>query len=181
VKGCISVNKRDNTTIQIILGRRSIRKFTQDTVDQDIVDILLESAFAAPSAHNRRPCHFIVVQQREVLDKLAEAHDSGKMLHESPLAIAVCADTLSCPEEDLAWIEDGAAALENILLAARAFGLEGVWLKVMDRHPREELVTPILAVPDGVKVIGIAALGYPAEHKAPHEGVNKERVHREKW
>lgn len=175
------MERREHPVIQNILGRRSIRKFTLTPTEPDVVHILLECAFAAPSAHNRRPCRFIVIQRREILDQLSVAHDSGKMLAEAPLAIAVCADTSLYPEGDTAWIEDGAAALENILLAARALGLEGVWLKIMGRHPREERVCPILKVPAHIKVIGIAALGYPAEEKAPHYGIDNNAVYKDCW
>ena len=119
----------ENHIIKTILGRRSIRKFTADPVSPEIRDRLLECGCAAPSAHNRRPCVFVVIEDRKVLDDLAEAHDSGKMLRQAPLAIAVCAETAGYPEGDRAWVEDCAAALENILLAARGLGLEGVWLK----------------------------------------------------
>lgn len=171
----------DNPVIRAILGRRSIRKFRNDPVDRGSVELLLQCAFAAPSAHNRRPCHFIVVEDRRVLDALADAHDSGKMLFQAPLAIAVCAETAGYPEGDRAWVEDAAAAIENILLGARAIGLEGVWLKVMDRHPRNEKIRPILNLPESVEVVGIAALGGGAEQKPPHEGVSGERVHRNAW
>ena len=86
---------RENQVIKTILGRRSIRKFTADPVSPEIRDLLVECGFAAPSAHNRRPCVFIVIEDRKVLDDLAEAHDSGKMLRQAPLAIAVCAEKLS--------------------------------------------------------------------------------------
>ncbi|MGI6784071.1 MAG: nitroreductase family protein [Aminivibrio sp.] len=172
---------RDNQTIAAILGRRSIRKFTSDPVPGDIKRILLECAFAAPSAHGRRPCEFIVIEDRAVLDDLAEAHDSGKMLRQSPLAIAVCAQKEGYPEGDRAWVEDCAAAMENILIAARALGLEGVWLKVMDRHPRNEKIRPVLAVPPSVEVVAIAALGKGAEEKTPHEGLDEKKIHSNRW
>ena len=172
---------RKNSVVAAILSRRSIRKFRPDPVAPEVWNLLLECAFAAPSAHNRRPCHFVVVEDRSVLDALAEAHDSGKMLFQAPLAIAVCAETASYPEGDLAWVEDCAAALENILVAAKGLGLEGVWLKVMGRHPRNELIRPVLSTPESVEIVGIAALGYGAEEKVPNEGVREERVHANRW
>ena len=168
-------------TIGFILGRRSVRKFLPNAVIPEMVTTLLECAFAAPSAHNRRPLHFIVVDDRATLDALAKAHDSGKAMETAPLAIAVCADTSIMPEGDMAWIEDAAAAMENILIAARALGLEGVWLKVMDRHPREERVTPLFGAPPHVKIVAIAVLGYGDEAKDPYRGVNEERIHRNVW
>lgn len=172
---------RNNEVIKTILGRRSIRKFTPDLVPSEIRDLLLEAAFAAPSSHNRNSTRFIVVEDRAVLNDLAEAHDSGKMLRQAPLAIAVCADTTPYPEGDRAWVEDCAATMENILIAARALGLEGVWLKVMDRHPRNEKIRPILAVPDSVEIVAMAALGFGAEEKTPHSGVEKDRVKFNRW
>ena len=173
--------ERQNPLLQIILGRRSIRSFTPGPVDPEIRDILLECAFAAPSAHNRRPCHCIVIEDRVQLARLAEAHDSGKMLDKAALGIAVCAETAGYPEGDRAWVEDGAAALMNILLTARGLGLEGVWLKVMDRSPRNEKIRPILNVPETVHIIGIAALGWGAEKKEPHSGYPAGKVHQNRW
>ena len=172
---------RDNSVIITILSRRSIRKFRSDAVPPEMRELLLECAFAAPSAHNRRPCHFIVLEDRAALDALAEVHDSGKMLFQAPLAIAVCAETASYPEGDLAWVEDCSAALENILVAAKGLGLEGVWLKVMGRHPRNERVRPVLGVPESVEIVGIAALGFGAEEKPPYEGIRVDRVHNNLW
>jgi len=180
-KGGEKMTNRKNEVTQTILGRRSIRKFASDPVAPETRDLLLECAFAAPSAHNRRPCEFIVIEDRAVLDALAEAHDSGKMLRQAPLAIAVCAETAGYPEGDRAWIEDCAAALENILLAARSVGLEGVWLKVMDRHPRNEKIRPVLGVPGSVEIVGIAALGRGLEEKDPHGGIQEEKLHFNRW
>lgn len=172
---------RDNKVIETILGRRSIRKFTQDPVPPEIRDLLLECAFAAPSSHNRQSTVFLVIEDRKILEDLAEAHDSGKMLRAAPLAIAVCADTKVYPEGDRAWVEDCAAAMENILIAARSLGLEGVWLKVMDRHPRNEKIRPILAAPDSVEIVALAAVGFGAEQKPPHGGADKARVKFNRW
>ncbi len=175
------MEKRQNPIIQTILGRRSIRSFQPGAIEAEVRDILLECAFAAPSAHNRRPCHCIVIEDREQLARLAEAHDSGKMLDKAALAIAVCAETAGYPDGDRAWVEDGAAVLQNILLAARSLGYEGVWLKVMDRSPRNEKIRPLLNVPETVHIIGIAALGVGAETKEPHQGYPAEKVHRDRW
>ena len=113
------MERKENPVVETILGRRSIRSFQPGTVEAEVRERLLECAFAAPSAHNRRPCHCIVIEDREQLARLAEAHDTGKMLGKAALAIAVCAETAGYPEGDRAWVEDGAAVLENILLAAR--------------------------------------------------------------
>ena len=69
--------------IQTILERRSIRKYTSESVSEQAIQTLLETAMAAPSASNRKPWQFVVVTRRETLDALAEAHAHGKMLFEA--------------------------------------------------------------------------------------------------
>jgi nitroreductase len=71
--------------------------------------------------------------------------------------------------------------MENILIAARALGLEGVWLQIANRPEREEGVLPLLNIPEGVKVFAMAVVGYGAEVKAPHSGMETERLHHNGW
>ena len=78
-------------------------------------------------------------------------------------------------------MEDSACAMENILIAARALGLEGVWLQVPNRPERESVVPPLLGLPEGVRLFAMAVLGYGAEVKAPHSGVDSARLHRNSW
>ena len=119
---------------------------------------------AAPSASNRKPWHFVVVAERETLSALAEAHRYAKMLNEAPLCIVPCGDPAI---SDSYWVQDVAAATENILLAATGLGLGAVWCGV---HPREERVTAvrrILGLPEGIGPFALIAIGHPAEEKEP--------------
>jgi nitroreductase len=124
--------------IQTIFARRSIRKYTAEPVSEADIKTLLEAAMAAPSAANRKPWQFIVVTERQTLDRLAEVHPHGKMLFEAPLCIAVCGDLTTF---ERFWVQDCSAATENLLLAATALGLGAVWLGV---YPREERVTAVV-------------------------------------
>ena len=126
--------------IQTIFARRSIRKYTAEPVREEDVRTLLEAAMAAPSSSNRKPWHFVVVDDRETLDALAEVHPYGKMLFEATLCIAVCGDPTIT---ERVWVQDCSAATENLLLAVTALGLGAVWLGV---HPREERVAAISEV-----------------------------------
>jgi nitroreductase len=71
--------------------------------------------------------------------------------------------------------------MENILLAARALGLEGVWLQIANRPEREETVPSLLNLPSGVRLLALAVLGYGTEHKAPHSGTDRAKLHRNGW
>ena len=176
------MTKINNTAVENILARRSIRRFDPSReVPGELREILLECACAAPSAHNYRPCHFIVVDGRERLNHLAEVHPYGKMLSAATLAIIVCGMTKGEVEYSY-WEEDSSAAMQNILLAAGAVGLGSVWLGV--RHAPgglEATLKGMFGVPSDVAVLGIAAIGWPLAAKDPHKGIEPHVVHVNKW
>ena len=170
-----------NETLKAILGRRSIRKFTREKISDDSKKLLLEAAFAAPSAKNQRGTDFVIIEDRKKLDTLADNLLYGKMLYQAPLCIAVCSETKRGAEELVLWEEDAAAAMENILVAAKSLGLGSVWLGILAREDREDKVREILEVPSEIRVVGLAAIGYPDEEKEPHREINEARVHFNKW
>jgi len=167
-----------NDLIKAIFARRSIRKYTAEPVSERDIKTLLEAAMAAPSSSNRKPWHFVVVTNRQTLDKLASVHPHGKMLFEAPLCIAVCGDKTISPS---AWVQDCSAAAENLLLAATALGLGAVWLGV---HPKEERVGSIRSVLNILETIvplNLISIGHPAEEKEPRTQYDRLRVHHEHW
>ena len=164
--------------IKTIFARRSIREYTTEQVKESAVKAMLEAAMAAPSASNRKPWHFIVVTDRQTLDKLAQAHPYGKMLLEAPLCVAVCGDSTISPRF---WVQDCSAATENLLLATAALGLGAVWLGV---YPREDRIGPIrkvLRIPDNIVPLNLVPIGHPAEEKEPRTQYDERRVHRDHW
>ncbi|MDR1649057.1 MAG: nitroreductase family protein [Synergistaceae bacterium] len=175
----------DERTVQIILGRRSVRAFEKRRVEPEKVETLLKCGFAAPSARNIRPCHFVVIDDEALLKKIGGATEETRLAGGAPLAIAVCVDVASYEKNhkltDGTWVEDASCAMENILLAARALGLEGVWLQIANRPEREETTPPLLNLPDGVRLLALAVLGYGTEHKAPHSGIDESKRHHNTW
>lgn len=164
--------------LDTIFARRSIRRYTDEPVTEEQVRKLLEAAMAAPSANNSQPWHFVVVQDREVLRQLAEAHPYGRMQAQAALSVAVCADpSLSLHH----WVQDCSAATENLLLAATAMGLGGVWLGVHPNADRAARIKEILGIPQGIEVLCLVAIGHPAEKKPPRTQYNPQRVHRDRW
>lgn len=164
--------------IKTIFSRRSIRKYTPDPVSEEDIKTLLEAAMAAPSASNRKPWHLVVVTERATLDRLADSHRYGKMLHEAPLCVAVCGDTST---SERFWVQDCSAATENLLLAATALGLGAVWLGVHPSGERVADIKEILGIPEDVNPLNLVSIGHPAEEKEPRTQYDEERVHREKW
>jgi nitroreductase len=176
---------KENETIRIIMGRRSIRVFEERSVEQEKVDLLLKCAFAAPSSKNIQPCHLVLIDDKNLLTKIGAAHEQTRMAAGAAVAVAVCVDVVNYEKvhklSDGTWMEDGSCVMENILIAARSLGLEGVWLQIANRPVREESISPLLRLPEGVRILAIALLGYGAELKAPHSGVDEARLHRNGW
>jgi nitroreductase len=166
-----------NERLRIFFSRRSIRQYSAQPVTEEDINDLLKAAMAAPSASNRKPWYFVVVTDRTTLRALAEAHPYGKMLTKASVAIAVCGD----PGTSKWWVQDCAAATENVLLAVTALGLGGVWLGCHGAPDRERAVKGILGIPDGIGVLSLVSIGHPSEHKQARTQYDATRVHAEKW
>lgn len=165
---------------EAILTRRSIRKFTSQLVSHDLIEKILKAGMQAPSARNKQPWHFIVIQDREMLDKISVVHPYAYMLKEAPLGIVICGD--SNIEITIEYIvQDCSAATQNMLLAAHNFGLGAVWLGIYPREPRIKALRKLLSIPENIIPVSMIAVGYPAEKKEPENRFNPERVHYEKW
>ena len=125
-----------------VLSRRSIRRYTDQPVDDATVERLLRAAMAAPSAGNQQPWQFVVLRDRETLTAITEWHPYAKMLPSAPVAVVVCGDPGDAKWAVL-WEQDCSACTENLLIEAELLGLGAVWLGV---HPLEERVTALRAL-----------------------------------
>ena len=166
--------------IENILSRRSIRKYKNIPVKEADILALLRCAMAAPSAGNEQPWHFIVINEREILDKIPKYHPYSDMLFEAPIAIVVCG------EKNLEKYKgriplDCSAASQNILLAAHSLGLGAVWLGIYPDENRMASTSELLEIPDGINPISIISIGYPDEKKEPANRYKEERIHYNKF
>ena len=165
-----------------IQKRRSIRKFRDKPVEQEKIDIIIEAALRSPSSMGRDPWEFIVVDDRELLEKLSRAKPHGSsFLRGAALGVAVCADA---GKSDV-WIEDASIASTHIYLAAESLGLGACWIQIRKRSYSDDLtsgkyVATLLNLPEKAEVLSIIAVGYPAEEKSPHkkENLKYDRVHK---
>lgn len=166
--------------IKAILTRRSIRKYTQQEISEELIHELIIAGMHAPSARNIQPWQFIVVNNREMLDKLAIAHPYAKMLNQAVLAILVCGDKKL--QEAVGYIvQDCSAATQNILLAAHAHGLGSVWLGMYPREERIQNISKLLEIPDHILPVSLISIGYPDEHKKAPDRYNEEKIHWNKF
>lgn len=166
--------------MNVILERRSIRKYTGLPITKDQVHQLLEAAMAAPSAGNEQPWHFIVLQDRLNMTDIIKYHPYALMLNEAAAAIIVCADEKLVKYEGY-WIQDCAAATQNLLLMAQTLGLGSVWLGVYPKEDRIKGLRKLFKLPDNIIPFSIVSIGHPGEVKEPVNRFNEERVHLELW
>ncbi len=163
-----------------ILKRRSIRKYKDIKVSNEIVEDLLKAAMAAPSAGNEQPWEFVVLRDKEIMKNITEIHPYSKMLLKSDVAIVVCGDEKKEVFKGY-WVQDCSAATENILLAAQDMGLGAVWLGVYPIADRVEKIQEILGLPSSVVPLSIVPVGYPDEEKTPGDRFDKTRIHYNGW
>ncbi|GAB4302495.1 MAG: nitroreductase family protein [Marinilabiliales bacterium] len=167
-------------TLKAIFERRSIRKYKSTPVEEEKINMLLKAGMYAPSARNQQPWHFIVIDDRKILNDLATIHPYAKMLLEAPLAILVCSDD-TLEETKGYQAVDCSAATQNILLAAHDLGLGSVWLGVYPREQRMNDIKNLFALPKHIHPISLIAIGYPDETKEVPDRFHPERIHINKW
>jgi nitroreductase len=153
--------------IELLRKRRSIRKFTGEPVAPATVELLIEALLRAPSSRGINPWEFVVVDDRELLAKLARSKEHGsEFLNNVPLAIVVCADS---SKSDV-WIEDCAIASIILQLTALSLGLGSCWVQIRKRNhdgssSAEEYIRGLLGLPERLNVASIIGIGHPGETK----------------
>ena len=159
--------------LELIKKRRSIRKFTNAPVSDADIQTLLEAAMAAPSANDLRPWEFVVVRRPELRRRLADMKQWSYMAADAPVVFVVCGHEQSSAH----WVEDASAATENLLLAAVALDLGGVWVAVYPDQPREQYAREALGIPAELRVLCMVPVGHPAESRRADTKYDAAKVH----
>lgn len=167
-------------TIEAILTRRSVRKFTSTPLEKEALEDLVKSAMSAPSAYNRQPWHFIIIQDKKKLAEIAAIHPYAAMASEASAAILIAADSKIEETEGL-WVQDCSAAMQNLLLAAHAKKMGAVWVGLYPIAEHLETFQKLFNLPQEIRPFSLAILGNPNETKASEDRFKKERLHYEKW
>jgi len=163
-----------------IIDRRSIRRFNNQNIDPKIIKQLLTAAMYAPSAVNKQPWHFVVIDRRSVLNEIMKIHPHAGMLQTASHAIVVCGDELLQYDGGY-WVVDCGAATQNLLLAAHTLGLGACWVGLHPREGRKESFSILLDLPSHVKPFALVALGYPIETKPRPDRFHSEKVKHNGW
>jgi nitroreductase len=167
-------------TLEAILTRRSIRAFKDKKVPKEFITKMVKAAMYAPSARNYQPWHFVVTDDRAVLDKIPELHPYAYMVKEAPLAVLICGDLQieSMPEYNAI---NCAAATQNLLLEAHELGLGSVWLGVYPRQERMSNLSNLFELPEHIIPISLVALGYPDEKPTAKDRFKEDRIYHNKF
>jgi nitroreductase len=163
-----------------IYKRRSIREYTSRAVPEEKILEFIKAGMNAPSAGNQRPWHFVVITERKLLDEIPKFHPYSEMLHSAPAAILVCGD-LEREKHKGYWIQDCAAATQNILLEIADLGFGGVWLGVYPRQDRVDGLKKLLNIPEQIMPFSLIAVGYPAEEKPAKNEFDGSRIRYNRW
>lgn len=160
--------------------RRSIRKYTSETVSDDDLHHIMDAAMHAPSAVNEQPWHFVIVRGEVGRAALAKTSPYTHMAANAPVVIVVCGD-LNYDKGNGMWVQDCAAATQNILLAARGKELGSVWCGVHPVKEREDIVRAALGLPENIIPFALVCLGHTDQPFKEEHRFHEDRIRREKW
>ncbi|MGD9950154.1 MAG: nitroreductase family protein [Desulfobulbus sp.] len=160
--------------------RRSIRKYLEREIPDEIVEKILAAAMMAPSAGDERPWQFILVTDDEKKKRIKAAHPYAGMIQTAPLAILICGDLAKEKYEGF-WPQDCSAAMQNLLLAAHATGLGAVWTGIYPLEDRTEKFKEIFNLPEHIIPFGLAVMGWPDQHPKTQDRFDPKRIHVNTW
>jgi len=166
--------------METIFTRRSIRKYTDEEVADELITDLLKAGMAAPSAGNAQTWEFVVIDNQELLNEIPKIHPYSKMVPDASKAILVCGNT----ELELYngfWPQDCSAATQNILLEAEDKGLGAVWLGIYPERERAQHFKELLNLPEHIAPFALVPVGYPAVEKPKADRFKKDKIHYNIW
>jgi len=170
--------------IKAILTRISTRKFSEQPISDESLHTILEAGMSGPTAVNARPWSFIVVRDKDMLNKMADCNGrAADPLRSADLGILICGDLerafKAAPDY---WVVDGSIAAQNMILAAHAMGIGSVWLGTWPQENKVTAQKALFNLPDHIVPHSIVAFGYPLEESTKEKLLYEEdRVHFEKW
>ena len=160
--------------------RRSIRKYQDKEISEELVKKILAAAMMAPSTGDARTWHFIIVTDQDKKNKIKEVHPYVGMVPHAPLGILICGDLTKERFEGF-WPQDCSAAMQNLLLAAHASGLGAVWTGIYPIEERIEKFNKIFDLPKHIIPFGLAVMGWPAQEVRSEERYTEDVIHFNGW
>lgn len=167
--------------IDCIMTRTSIRSYSDRQVDDSTINLILRAGMAAPTAANQQPWRFVVVTDQNLKDSITDSFEYTKMVKDCSFAVVVCGDMENLFKGDVPeggfWVEDCSAAAENMLLAAHALGVGGVWCGIYPMKDREAKLRQILNLHSNLTPLNVMAFGYPSAPVRPKNKWAPDKIH----
>jgi len=166
-----------------IFKRRSIRKYRKGEIEDDKIDKLLKAAMQAPGSRmGKEPWEFIVIKNKETINKLSEMDNNSKVLKGASLAIVLIAN-MDHSHFKHVWQQDMAAAATTLLLEASYLDLGAVWVNIAPKKERMEYVSNLFNLSENLRPFNIISIGYPAEGEKNKfiDKYHEDRIHYEKY
>jgi nitroreductase len=160
--------------MECLKTRRSVRAYKKDQVPRDVLIDIVDAGRLAASAINIQPWQFIVVTDKKTRQAIADITDHGKFIADAPACVVVFC------EDGKYYLEDGSAATQNILNAAKAYGLGSCWV-AGDKKPYCQEVRKLLGLPENYKLVSFIAIGYADTEPNPVKKPLSEVMHWEKY
>lgn len=154
--------------------RRAVRVYTGEAVARETIEDIVDCGRLAATAINIQPWEFVAVMDRATLCRIAEATDYGRFIAQAAACIVVL-----CRETKY-YLEDGSAATQNLLVAARAHGLGACWV-AGDKKPYADRIREIVGAPEGTRLVSLVPLGVPAEEPVKEKRPLVDVLHWEQW
>ena len=171
-----------------LLTRRSVRKYQDKPIDKDTIREIIKAAQYSPTAHNRQPWEFLVVDDREILANLRHIQRWTSFAKDAACVVFVCGDidkSFNRNKDDEKWScidVDCAIATENLMLAAWAKGIGSCYCGAAPMQKVVDALKEHLNLPDNIRPFAIVPMGYPAETpKQPEDRYNPDKIHWGKW
>lgn len=172
--------------IECIKSRKSVRKFTDQRISDEDLHTILEAAMSGPTACNARPWSFIVVRDKEMLEKMADANGKySGLLKKANVGILICGDleraVQSAPDF---WVIDGSIAIQNMILAAHSLNIGSCWIGTWPVEPYMKNQKELFNLPEHIMPHSLLALGYSNDEVSKNKVkklYEEDRVHFEKW
>ena len=155
--------------------RRSIRRYTDRPIPEEVLTELLRAAMNAPSAHNTQSWRFLVITDRSTLDDIPSLQPYTGMMKKAQAAIMVMGDRTAEPQEGYLYV-NCAAAIENLLVEAVHQGVGACWCAIAPKPERIEGFSRYFRLDDTLLPVGIVALGWPAEERPRTDQYDPEKV-----
>lgn len=171
--------------LEIMKRRRSVRRYSGEKVSGEALEKILEAGLLAPSGKGIYPWEFITIRDRQMLDRLSRCREgAARMLEGADCAVAVIADT----QKSDVWIEDCAAAMMSMHLAASALGVGSCWIqgrlrRAEDGRSTDEYVRELLSYPEEFSLLAVLSLGIPQKEPRMRckAELKWEKIHEERF